>query len=125
MDAVKSISHNVALRLSRLPIGLNIDKSIIELLLLYGFRQMRGVKPFVYPRLINVDKNGVLVMRNFYVGIHFPNRSLKLDPIDMLSECCLNAGLPPDAWLDDNTDVYIFDTICFKEIEPMGEICSE
>ena len=125
MDAVKLLSHNAALRMLRLPNGLNINRSIIELLLLYGFRQMRGIKPHVYPRLINVNKNGVLIMRNFYIGIHFPNRSLTLDPIDMLSECCLNAGLPPDAWLDVDTDVYVFDTINFREIEPQGEICSE
>jgi AMMECR1 domain-containing protein len=125
-DAIKLLSHNAALRLLRLQNALNINESIIELLLLYSFRQMRGIKPFVYPRLIDINKNGVLIVRNFYVGIHFPiPRSLTLDPIDMLSECCLNAGLPPDAWLDVNTNVYVFDTIGFREIEPQGEICIE
>jgi len=124
IDAIKLLSHNAALRLLKLHNYFNINEFIIGLLLLYNFRQMRGVKSFVYPRLIDINKNGILVVRNFYVGICFP-RSLtdELDPIDALSDCCLNAGLPPDAWLDVNTNVYVFDTINFREVKPQGEIC--
>ncbi|MEM2704346.1 MAG: AMMECR1 domain-containing protein [Candidatus Bathyarchaeia archaeon] len=114
LDSVKLLSHNASLRLS-------FKNYTIELSILHNFRQLKEVKPYVYPRLINTDKNGILVVRNFYIGLSFPDD--KQDPIDMLSECCLRAGLPPDIWLDSNTDIYTFSITSFKEIEPQGRVC--
>ncbi len=122
-DAVKLLSLNASLRLSKSYNSINLKELIIELFILHEFRKIINVKPTSYPRLININKNGVLISRNFYYGVSLPyDSNNNIDPIDLLSDCCLNAGLPPDAWLDIDTDVYIFDVTNFKEQKPEGDV---
>jgi uncharacterized protein (TIGR00296 family) len=44
------------------------------------------------------------------------------DAEEFLSNCCLKAGLQPDAWLDKGTQVEKFQAIIFEETEPNGEV---
>ncbi|MDW8034689.1 MAG: hypothetical protein RMI79_07170, partial [Nitrososphaerota archaeon] len=74
LDSVKLLSHNASLRLS-------FKDYTIELSILHEFTQMKGVKPYAYPQSIDTNKNGILIMRNFYIGLSFPNE--QQDPIDM------------------------------------------
>ncbi len=41
---------------------------------------------------------------------------------ELLSQCCLKAGLPPDAWLDEKTTVEKFQAIVFEQDQPNGEV---
>lgn len=123
-DAVKLLSHNAYIRLSRLYNSLSPKDFVIELMMLHEFRKINNIKPVNYPKLIDVSKNGVLILRNFYLGVSLPIETANnnLDAIDLLTDCCLSAGLPPDAWLDVNTDVYVFNVTKFKEISTEGNI---
>jgi AMMECR1 domain-containing protein len=42
------------------------------------------------------------------------------DEGEFLTQCCLKALLPPDAWLDPRTKVYKFQAEVFEEEVPEG-----
>jgi len=44
------------------------------------------------------------------------------DEETFLAECCMKAGLPPDAWLTKGTKVYSFQAEIFAEESPDGPI---
>ncbi|HDN81387.1 MAG TPA: AMMECR1 domain-containing protein, partial [Methanomicrobia archaeon] len=44
------------------------------------------------------------------------------DVEEFLSQTCMKAGLPPDAWFEKNTKIYRFSGQIFAEKEPHGEI---
>jgi uncharacterized protein (TIGR00296 family) len=44
------------------------------------------------------------------------------DAAEFLTNCCLKAGLPPDAWLLDEVQVKTFEGEIFEELTPAGEV---
>lgn len=70
-----------------------------------------------YPKAIVAERDGVMVRRGFNMAVLLPQVALErgLDGLDLLSECCAKAGLPPDAWLLRGTEISIFKTRVFEE----------
>jgi hypothetical protein len=97
---------------------------LIELDLLFGYKLLNETRPTDYPNHITIGRHGLMVERNFYTALHLPYRALEAgwDAIDLLSECCLTAGLPADAWLDPATQVYTFEVEAFRELKPGGRV---
>ena len=76
------------------------------------------------PDLIEVGRHGLIIQGHGTSGLLLPQVATewKWDSTDFLSNCCLKAGLPPDAWLLDGTEVKVFEGEIFEEITPTGEI---
>lgn len=69
------------------------------------------------PELVEVGKHGLLVKRGIYQGLLLPQVPVEegWDRETFLRHTCLKAGLPPDAWKDPETELYIFTGEIFSE----------
>lgn len=76
------------------------------------------------PRLVNVGEDGLIVQKGWARGLLLPQVPVEWgwDSEEFLSQTCMKAGLPPDAWLDDDTKVYKFTAEIFSEDAPGGRI---
>ncbi len=77
-----------------------------------------------YPKKIKVGRDGLIVERGFLKGLLLPQVPVELgwDEEEFLSQCCLKAGLMPDAWLEKDTKIYKFQAEVFEEVEPRGRV---
>lgn len=81
-------------------------------------------KPAEYPSMIKVGIDGLIVERGFFKGLLLPQVAVEYgwDEEEFLTQCCLKALLPPDAWLDPRTKIYKFQAEIFEEESPEGSI---
>ncbi len=78
-----------------------------------------NAKPKDLPDKIVIGKHGLIVKRGIHQGLLLPQVAPEhgMDKEDFLSHTCMKAGLYPDDWLDDGTEVYSFEGQIFGEIE--------
>jgi len=90
----------------------------IELTILTTPRVLK-VKPKELPRHIEVGKHGLIVKRGIYQGLLLPQVATEYNwtAEEFLCETCWKAGLPQDAWLEEGTEVSVFEGQIFKEEE--------
>jgi len=76
-----------------------------------------------YPKMIKVGRDGLVVEKGYYKGLLLPQVPVEYgwDAETFLAECCMKAGLPPDAWLSKSTKIYSFTAEVFSE-EPDGRV---
>jgi len=70
------------------------------------------------PSALQIGKHGVYIRRGHRVGCFLPQVATEMgwDAETFLCECCAGkAGLPPYAWRDPETEVYLFTSQCFSE----------
>jgi len=81
-------------------------------------------KPTEFPSKVRIGTDGLIVSRFGFSGLLLPQVATEysLDPTEFLSQTCLKAGLPPDSWLDEGTEVKSFQAEIFAEKAPRGEI---
>lgn len=81
-------------------------------------------RPEERPERIEIGKHGIIVRRGIFQGLLLPQVAVEYgwDPETFLAQTCLKAGLPPESWLDDETEVLIFTGEIFEEIEPEGRV---
>ncbi|VVB72761.1 Uncharacterised protein [uncultured archaeon] len=88
-------------------------------------------KPEVYkepkkklPELVVIGKHGLIVSRGPYSGLLLPQVAPEwgFDSLEFLSQTCVKAGLSPDAWLDEDTEVQHFEAQIFAEVAPEREV---
>jgi len=67
---------------------------------------------------IEVGKHGLYIIRGYNSGLLLPQvaTEYKWDRETFLEETCHKAGLPPDAWKDKETEIYIFSADYFGDI---------
>lgn len=72
---------------------------------------------------IEIGKDGLIVERELNKGLLLPQVPIEQnwDEEEFLCQCCLKAGLPPDAWLIKGTKIHRFQAIVFAEDTPKGE----
>jgi len=77
-----------------------------------------------YPKNIKVGIDGLIVERGICRGLLLPQVAVEWEwnEEEFLSQCCLKAGLTPDAWLVEGTRVQKFQSIIFQEKSPNGEV---
>jgi hypothetical protein len=82
---------------------------LLELDVLESMEIVEG-KPLERSKKIRIGQQGVLVQLGPIRALMLPQKAFEegWSPMDFLSECCLKAGLSPDAWLEDRTRVYSF-----------------
>lgn len=96
----------------------------VEISVLTVPEELVGKKPAERPKEIEIGRDGLVVGRGPYHGLLLPQVAPEWDwnTEEFLSQCCLKAGLPPDAWLDAKTKVEKFQAVVFEQNEPNGEV---
>jgi uncharacterized protein (TIGR00296 family) len=73
---------------------------------------------------VRIGRDGLIVSKGGYSGLLLPQVAPEwgFDAIEFLGNTCLKAGLPADAWLDEDTAVLHFEAQIFAEVAPEGEV---
>ena len=81
----------------------------IEISVLTPMKQISDIKQ------IELGKHGLMMIKGPYSGLLLPQVATQYnwDRQTFLSETCHKAGLPADAWKDDDTEIYIFSAEIF------------
>jgi len=66
---------------------------------------------------IQLGKHGLYIVRGYNSGLLLPQVAVEhnLDRESFLRETCYKAGLPPDAWKDRETEIYVFSADYFSD----------
>jgi uncharacterized protein (TIGR00296 family) len=101
-----------------------LDKVIFEVSVLTPPQLISVGKTSEYPTKIKVGKDGLIVERGIFKGLLLPQVPVEWgwDEEEFLCQCCVKAGLPPDAWLLKETKIYKFSAEIFAESKPKGPI---
>jgi hypothetical protein len=81
-------------------------------------------KPREYVECVRIGEDGLIVQRGLARGLLLPQVPVEWgwDSEEFLSQCCMKAGLMPDAWLQQGTKVFKFQAEVFSEEKPGGEV---
>lgn len=76
------------------------------------------------PELVRIGKDGLIVTKGPFSGLLLPQVAPEwgFDSLEFLGQTCVKAGLPPDAWLDEDTEVQHFEAQIFAEVAPEREV---
>ena len=101
-----------------------LDKIIIEITILTKPELIKVNSPKDYLSAIKIGRDGLIIEQGSRTGLLLPQVPVEQnwDEEEFLSNTCLKAWLPPDAWLEEHTKIYKFSGQIFTEIEPKGEI---
>jgi len=105
----------------RLP---EMDEIVVEVSVLTRPELVRVEDPRDYPKVIKVGRDGLIVEKGIFRGLLLPQVPVEWgwDEEAFLSQCCVKAGLYPDAWLDRDTRIYRFQAVVFEEEKPRGAV---
>ena len=76
------------------------------------------------PERIQVGRDGLIVSKGPFTGLLLPQVAVEwgFDSLEFLGQTCVKAGLPVDAWLDEDTVVEHFEAQIFAEVAPEREV---
>ncbi len=82
-----------------------------EISVLTPFKRVKDVNE------IEVGKHGLYMVHGYKSGLLLPQVATEYgwDRETFLQETCYKAGLPPDAWMDQTTEIYIFSADYFGD----------
>ena len=126
IDALTESALSAAFEDSRfLPVKESeMDQIIVEVSVLTPAEIVKVESPWEYPKHVRVGVDGLIIGRGTRRGLLLPQVATEWDwgSEEFLSQCCLKAGLPPDAWHLEGTQVERFQAIIFGEESPRGEV---
>ena len=75
------------------------------------------VKPKDLPEQIEIGRHGLIMKKGTYQGLLLPQVATEYNwsAEEFLCQTCWKAGLPADAWLEEDTEVSIFEGQIFRE----------
>ena len=99
---------------------------VVEVSILTKPEPLAAPNPQDRPSKVRIGVDGLIVSRFGYSGLLLPQVAAEygMDQMEFLSQACLKAGLPPDSWLDKETEVQTFQAEIFEETSPRGRIVS-
>ena len=97
---------------------------VVEASLLTRPRRLAMRPPRDIAAQVEVGRHGLMVDRGMLRGILLPQVAVEhgWDTERFLNEASLKAGLSPDSWLTDGTEVSVFEAFLFEEREPGGTV---
>ena len=126
VDAVVDSAISAALRDPRFPRVTyeEMGSIAVEVSVLTPPEVVSVGRPEEYPGEVEVGRDGLIISRGGNRGLLLPQVPVEWgwDAEGFLSQCCMKARLPPDAWLLQGTEVSKFQAIIFSEEEPRGEV---
>ena len=101
-----------------------LEEVVFEVSVLTPPAIVKTSDPKLYPKLIKVGRDGLIIEKDFYKGLLLPQVPTEYgwDEETFLSECCMKAELPPDSWLSKDVKVYSFSATVFTEVTPGGDV---
>ena len=101
-----------------------LDHILIEVTILTKPSQITVQHPSDLPQQITIGKDGLIINYHGRSGLLLPQVSIEQgwDAEEFLTQLCFKAGLPPDAWFEDNAMIYQFSGQIFTEDSPNGNI---
>lgn len=101
-----------------------IDNVIIEVTILTQPQIIQINHPEDYLNEIEIGRDGLIVEQGFFKGLLLPQVPVEQewDKEEFLSQTCMKAGLPPDAWFENETKIFKFSGQIFSELKPHAEI---
>jgi AmmeMemoRadiSam system protein B/AmmeMemoRadiSam system protein A len=75
---------------------------------------------------IQVGRDGLVVRRGSREGLLLPQVAVSegWNRKTFLEQTCIKAGLPPDSWGDEQTDIFMFTAVIFSDHEPSNAFIS-
>jgi uncharacterized protein (TIGR00296 family) len=107
------------------PVGVRELRSIVvEVSVLTPPTAVHAARRQDIPKQVRIGEDGLIMSRAHFSGLLLPQVATEfgLGPAEFLSEACMKAGLPPDAWLDKETEVQVFQAEIFAERSPEGTV---
>ncbi len=76
------------------------------------------------PKHMKVGRDGLIIRYGPYSGLLLPQVPVEFgwDAVEFLAQTAVKAGLPPDAWLWPETQIYRFTAEVFQEEYPRGPV---
>ncbi len=101
-----------------------LDAIVIETTVLTKPQRINVQQPRDYLKHIVIGRDGLLIEQGFYAGLFLPQVPIEQawEAEEYLSQACMKAGLPADAWFDKATKISTFQGQIFTEIKPHGPI---
>ncbi|MFQ5940645.1 MAG: TIGR00296 family protein [Nitrososphaerales archaeon] len=80
--------------------------------------------PREYKERIKVGRDGLIVYWRYGSGLLLPQVPIEYgwDEERFLCETCIKAGTMPDCWFYEDTKIYKFEAMVFKEVEARGNV---
>ena len=100
------------------------ENVIVEVTVLSNPEVLKVVRPLDYRDRIRIGQDGIIIDGMGCRGLLLPQVAVEegFDSEEFLSQCCLKAGLLPDAWLSGNVQVSRFQGQIFSEGRPGGPV---
>ncbi|MFN4336491.1 MAG: TIGR00296 family protein [Candidatus Nitrosocaldus sp.] len=101
-----------------------LDRITLELSILTEPELIKVRDPREYKDKIKVGRDGLMIVWSYGSGLLLPQVAVEYgwDEERFLCEACMKAGAMPDCWFYQDTRVYRFEAIIFKEIKPNGPV---
>jgi len=89
-----------------------VNQLTLEISVLSPFKRVKDVKE------IEVGKHGLYIVNGLRSGLLLPQVAIEYgwDRETFLKETCYKAGLPLNAWMDEETEIYIFSADYFGDV---------
>jgi AmmeMemoRadiSam system protein B/AmmeMemoRadiSam system protein A len=86
----------------------------------YEISVLSSLRRVMDVREIHVGEHGLLIKKGDREGILLPQVPVEQhwDRIRFLQETCFKAGMPPECWREEDTDIFRFTAVVFEEHEP-------
>jgi uncharacterized protein len=96
---------------------------VVEVSILTPPEELKSPDRTKLPSKVRVGVDGLIVSDPFTSGLLLPQVATEFgfDSTEFLSQTCMKAGLPPDAWLSAGTSVFAFQADIFAEPSPRSE----
>ncbi len=107
------------------PLGKDeLGRIVVEVSILTKPEKIEVKKPEEYPGKIRIGKDGLIIKSGLHSGLLLPQVPLEYgwDAKTYLEHLCMKAFLPPDAWKNENVEIFRFGSEIFSEREPGGKI---
>ncbi|MFX0195616.1 MAG: TIGR00296 family protein [Candidatus Hodarchaeota archaeon] len=102
-------------------------EALIEVTILTPPEEIKVNKPSEYLEKIEIGRHGLIVESGFRKGVLLPQVPVEWDwdVEEFLIQLCGKAGLIPDCWCLEDTKLYRFESVIFKELSPEGKVVRE
>jgi len=124
LTAVRESALNAAFDDPRFPpVSKNeMDGILVEVSVLTPPETIKAEHTKDIPGEVVVGRDGLIISRGYNRGLLLPQVAVEWGwgREEFLAQCCYKAGLPPDSWLLDGTEVQRFQAIIYSEESPRG-----
>ena len=126
VDAIRDSAVSACARDPRFPpvSAGELDKLKVEVSLLTPPEEVKTKDRADLPSRVKVGTDGLIIQKGWARGLLLPQVPVELewDAEEFLTQTCMKAGLPPDAWLSKDTKLFKFQAEVFSEDGPRGEV---